>query len=100
MPGWLCTQDAGAYAAAALRIAGDDGLRVELSRQALGCDVPGRLFGDASTPLGSDVSRMFTWIHGNHEAIQASGLRVVRPPGVGRGPEAVSLPSSPGSVLA
>gem|GEM_PF-510237 len=83
MPGWLCTQDAGAYAAAALRIAGDDGLRVELSRQALGCDVPGRLFGDASTPLGSDVSRMFAWIHANHEAIQASGLRVVRPPGDG-----------------
>jgi predicted O-linked N-acetylglucosamine transferase (SPINDLY family) len=99
MPDWLCTQDAGSYVAAALRIAGDDDLRVALSRQALGCDVPGRLFGDATTPLGSDVSRMFTWIHANHEVIQASGLRVVRVPGQGDAGQALSSPSTPASCL-
>lgn len=93
MPGWLCARDEDAYVGAALRIAGDDGLRVELSRQALACDVPGRLFGDATTPLGSDVSQLFSWIHANHEAIQASGLRVVRPPSPG-GDGPVSSPSS------
>jgi len=100
MPGWLCAADPASYVAAALRIAGDDGLRVALSRQALACDVPGRLFGDASTPLGSDVSGMFTWIHANHEAIQASGLRVVRPPAAARAAPPVSSPSIPASCPA
>jgi hypothetical protein len=100
MPGWLCAADAESYATAALRIAGDDGLRVELSRQALACDVPGRLFGDASTPPGSDVSELFTWIHANHEAIQASGLHVVRPPAAARDASPVSSPSIPESCPA
>ena len=99
MPGWLCTTDADAYAGAALRILGDDALRVELSRQAVACDVPGRLFGDATTPLGSDVSALFSWIHASHEAIQASGLRVVRAPGQGEAAQALSSPSTPGSCL-
>ncbi|MFM8991734.1 MAG: hypothetical protein ACKOUS_19465 [Alphaproteobacteria bacterium] len=94
MPGWLCAADAASYVEVALRIAGDDGLRVALSRQALACDVPGRLFGDASTPPGSEVGELFAWIHANHEAIQASGLRVVRPPAAAPPVSSPSIPAS------
>lgn len=78
MPDWLTTTSRSAYVEAALRIVRDDALRTALARQAVACDVGNRLFGDATTPRGTEVLELFTWLHANHERIRASGARTVR----------------------
>lgn len=75
MPAWLVATTEDEYVAAALRLIDDDALRVEVSRAALACDVDGRLFGDAGTPLGRDVVDAVTWLYRHHEAIQASAKK-------------------------
>ncbi|MBL8702145.1 MAG: hypothetical protein JNK67_27420 [Alphaproteobacteria bacterium] len=78
MPDWLTTDTEATYVAAALRIVGDDDLRVRLSRQAIACDVGTRLFGDATTAPGTEVAELFAWILRHHERIRASGRKTVR----------------------
>jgi hypothetical protein len=78
MPEWLIAQDEEAYIATALRIIDDDAERLALSRQALALDLDRSLFGDATTPLGSDVEEAMWWVYQNHEAIKASGGKVFR----------------------
>jgi hypothetical protein len=56
-------------------VIGDDALRVQLSRQALALDIDRTLFGDATTPLRSEVGDAMWWIYRNHEAIKASGRK-------------------------
>jgi hypothetical protein len=103
MPDWLCAETEDAYRATALRIIGDDALRVGLSNQALACDVGNRLFGDASTPQDGAVARMFRWLYMDHEAIQASGRKLVRPDGdslaqpAARNPPRIAARLSPSS---
>lgn len=90
MPDWLTTTTDRDYVAAALRIIGDDALRIALSNQAIACRVEDKLFGDATTPLGTDIVDMFSWLMTNHERIQASGRKTVRlgdmldPPAIAR----------------
>ena len=78
MPEWLITQDEDEYIAAALRVIDNDEQRIALSRQALALDVDRILFGDATTPLRSDVVDAMWWVYQNHEAIKASGRKVFR----------------------
>ena len=78
MPDWLVAKTPEAFVAAALRVISDDALRVQLSRQAVACDVASKLFGDATTVLGTEIGETFRWLHENHTAIQASGLKTVR----------------------
>lgn len=73
MPDFLIAHHDDEYIATAVRIINDDQLRVALSQQALALDVDHQLFGDATTPLRSEVVDALWWIHENHEAIQASG---------------------------
>lgn len=75
MPEWLIAQDDEAYVAAALRVIRDDALRLELSRQALALDVDRVMFGNATTPLGTEVVDAVWWIHRHHEAAMASDKR-------------------------
>jgi len=78
MPEWLISQNEDEYIAAALRVIDDDEERIALSRQALALDVDRILFGDATTPLRSDVVDAMWWIYQHHEAIKASGRKVFR----------------------
>ena len=71
-------RDEDAYVAAALRVIDDDATRLALSRQALALDIDRLLYGDATTPLRSDVVDAMWWIYENHEAIKASGQQVWR----------------------
>lgn len=78
MPEWLIARDEEAYVAAALRVIDDDATRLALSRQALALDIDRLLYGDATTPLRSEVVDAMWWIYENHEAIKASGRQVWR----------------------
>jgi hypothetical protein len=80
MPGWLVCHDEEAYFRAALRLIDDDALRVAVSRQAAALDIDRVLFGDAGTPLGTEVVDAVWWIYANHEAIRRDGRRCW-PPG-------------------
>lgn len=76
MPDWLVASDEDAYVAAALRLIDDDAERVALSRQALAAEVDKVLFGDAATPLRTEVVDAVWWIYSNHEAVQAAGRKL------------------------
>ena len=76
MPEWLIARTEEAYIAAALRVIGDDGLRVELSKKALALDIDRLMFGDATTPLRSEVGDAVWWLYRNHEAAQADGRKL------------------------
>ena len=78
MPAWLVCADVEAYVAAALRVIDDDALRVDLSRRAAALDIDRVLYGDAATPLRSEVVDAVWWMYRNHEAIQASPQRVYK----------------------
>ena len=64
------------YAQKALRLIDDDAWRLGLSRQAAGCGVDGRIYGDATTPLRSELADAVEWLLQHHEAIQAAGRRI------------------------
>jgi hypothetical protein len=76
MPEWLIAKDENEYTAAALRVIEDDGLRVALSEQALTIDVGKAMFGDATTPLRSEIGDALWWTYQNHEAAQADGRKL------------------------
>ncbi len=78
MPDWLVAKTPEEFVQSALRVIGDDALRVQLSQQAVACDVAAKLFGDGTTKLGTEIGETFLWLHENHAAIQASGLKTVR----------------------
>jgi Predicted O-linked N-acetylglucosamine transferase, SPINDLY family len=79
MPHWLVAATEDDYVTAALRVIGDDALRVELSHRALALDLDRLLFGDAQTPLRSEVVDAVWWAYLNHDEVVARGQRVVRP---------------------
>jgi len=76
MPEWLIAKDEEEYVAAALRVIEDDGLRVALSEQALAIDVGTVMFGDADTPLRSEIGDALWWTYRNHEAAQRDGRKL------------------------
>jgi len=76
MPDWLIARNEEEYVAAALRVIEDDGLRVSLSRQALAIDVGNVMFGDATTPLRSEIVDTLWWMYQNHERAQADGRKI------------------------
>jgi hypothetical protein len=76
MPDWLIAGDEASYIAAALRIIGDDGLRVALGEQALALDIDRLMFGDATTELRSDVVDAVWWLYQHHEAVRADGRKL------------------------
>ena len=76
MPEWLIARDEAEYVAATLRIIGDDALRVDLGRQALALDVDRIMFGDASTPLRSEIGDAVWWLYRNHERARADGRKL------------------------
>jgi hypothetical protein len=76
MPEWLIAKSDDDYVAAALRVIEDDALRVALSRQALALDVGNTLFGDATTPLRSEVVDAVWWLYQNHEGALADGRKL------------------------
>ncbi|HVI34500.1 hypothetical protein [Phenylobacterium sp.] len=78
MPDWLVARTEDEYLGAALRLIGDDAVRLEASRAALARDVDRVMFGDAETPLGSDVVDLVWAVFCRHEAIQADGRRAWR----------------------
>lgn len=82
MPDWLvaCTEDE--YLAAALRLVDDGAVRVETSRAALARDVDRAMFGDAATPLGSEVVDLVWAAFHRHRAIQADPRRAWRLPDI------------------
>ncbi|HWI85573.1 MAG TPA: hypothetical protein VNT42_04515 [Sphingomonas sp.] len=76
MPEWLIATNEDEYVAAALRLVEDDALRVELSRQALAIDVGAVMFGDASTPLRSEIVDAMWWLYQNHEKARTAGRKL------------------------
>lgn len=76
MPEWLIARDEENYVAAALRVIEDDALRVSLSEQALALDINNVMFGDATTPLRSEIGDTLWWLYQNHEAAQADGRKM------------------------
>lgn len=76
MPEWLVARTEADYVAAALRIVQDDALRVDLSRQALALDIDAVMFGDAATPLRSEVVDALWWLYRHHKAIQSDGRKL------------------------
>ena len=78
MPDWLVAKTQEEFVAASLRVIADDALRVQLSQQAVACDVARKLFGDATTMLGTEIGDTFRWLYENHAAIQQSGRKTVR----------------------
>jgi predicted O-linked N-acetylglucosamine transferase (SPINDLY family) len=76
MPEWLIAKNEDAYVAAALRLIEDDALRVSLSEQALAIDVGDVMFGDATTPLRSEIVDTLWWLYHNHEQVQADGRKL------------------------
>lgn len=79
MPDWLTCRTAEQYVETALRLIREDETRIALSRQAIELDVEGKLFGDATTPLGTDIVDAVEWMYRNHEAIQADGRKAWAP---------------------
>jgi hypothetical protein len=77
LPAWTIAADEDAYVAAARRVIEDDAIRLSLSRQALALDVDQRLFGDATTPLRSEVVDLVWAVWENHAAIMASDLKAL-----------------------
>lgn len=75
LPEWLICHQEDEYIDMALRVIGDDRLRVELARQAVALDIDNRLFGDAATPLGTEIVDAAWWVYENHEAIKADGRK-------------------------
>jgi hypothetical protein len=78
MPDWLVVDDPEHYVEAALRIVEDDALRVELSRQAIDTRIDERLFGDETTPLGTEVVDTMWALYRAHEKVQASPKKAFR----------------------
>jgi hypothetical protein len=78
MPGWLICKDVESYVATALRVIDDDGVRVALARQAAALDIDRVLYGDATTPLKTEVGDAMWWLYRHHEEIKASGKKVFR----------------------
>lgn len=78
MPGWLVARTEDEYATAALRLIDDDRLRLEASHTALACDVDRVMFGNAASPLRSDVVDLVWAAFRHHEAIQARDRRAWR----------------------
>jgi glycosyltransferase involved in cell wall biosynthesis len=78
MPEWLVVNDPEQYIQAALRVIEDDALRVSLSRQAIDAEIDDRLFGDASTPLGSEVVETMWALYLAHDAVKASPKKAFR----------------------
>jgi len=76
MPEWLIAKNEDEYVAAALRLIEDDALRVALSQQALAIDVGTVMFGDATTPLRSEIVDTVWWMYQNHEAAQTDGRKL------------------------
>lgn len=76
MPDWLIAGNEEEYIAAALRIIGDDGLRAGLGEQALALDIDRLMFGDATTPLRSEIVDAVWWLYQHHEAVQADGRKL------------------------
>jgi hypothetical protein len=76
LPEWLIATNEDDYVAAALRVIGDDALRIALSEQALALDIDRVMFGDATTPLRGEVRDAVWWIYRHHEAAQADGRKL------------------------
>lgn len=79
MPDWLVARTEDEYMAAALRVIDDDGLRVELSHQAIALEIDRLLFGDRSTPLRREVVDAVWWAYLHHDEVVARDRRVIRP---------------------
>ncbi|WP_041373037.1 hypothetical protein [Phenylobacterium zucineum] len=79
MPEWLIARDEDAYVAAALKVIDDDAVRVALGRQALDLDIDRLMFGDATTPLRSEVVDAVWWAYRHHDEVAAADRRVIRP---------------------
>jgi len=76
-PAWTMARTEDEYVAGALRLIQDDAVRAELSRQALALDIDKLMFGDATTPLGTDVSDLVWKTFSNHRAVMASPLHAL-----------------------
>ena len=76
MPEWLIATNEEDYVAAAVRLIEDDALRVTLSRQALAINVETVMFGDATTPLRTEIVDTLWWLYENHERAQADGRKL------------------------
>ena len=76
MPDWLIASNEEDYVAAALRLIGDDDLRVTLGEQALALDIDRLMFGDATTKLRREIGDAVWWLYENHEAAQTDGRKL------------------------
>jgi glycosyltransferase involved in cell wall biosynthesis len=74
-PGWLLARNEQDYKDAALRLLNDDALRLQIGT-ALQQRMP-RLFGHDASAQQSDFGDAVRWMYAHHEAIQASGRRVL-----------------------
>lgn len=71
MPDWMLCRDEETYVETALRVIEDHALRVAMSEAALACNIDGRLFGDAATPLGEGILTSVRGMYRHHEQIMA-----------------------------
>jgi len=76
-PAWTMARTEDEYVAGALRLIQNDAVRAKLSQQALALDIDRLMFGDATTPLGTDVADLVWKTYRNHGAVMASPLRAL-----------------------
>ncbi|MBU3694297.1 MAG: hypothetical protein FGM40_05645 [Rhodocyclaceae bacterium] len=76
MPEWLINHTVDDYVACALRLIGNDALRLKTGRQAHSANVGKTLFGDASTPLRTEVADAVWWAFENHERLRGTSQKV------------------------
>lgn len=76
LPEALIARTEAEYVAAALKLIRDDEWRLALGRQALALDIGNLMFGDATTPLGSEVVDAVWQAFRHHETIQADSRRL------------------------
>lgn len=75
MPSWLLAHDDESYCQAALRLIGDDALRMQLAEQLRSIDATARLFVPAKDEDKNEFVDAIWWIHEHHAALQASAAR-------------------------
>lgn len=76
LPEALIAHSEAEYVEAALRLIRDDAWRLALGRQALERDIGALMFGDGSTPLGTEVADAVWQAFRHHEAIMADPRRL------------------------
>jgi hypothetical protein len=80
MPDWTIAQSVKSYVEKACAVLSDDKLRLSLSQHARSIRVDEVMFGDATTPLDSNVVDCIEWVYRHHERLMHCDQKVFRHP--------------------